>query len=112
MAEHERLQKVLIDGAWIESAGRESFKAVNPQTGTELGEIYPVSPWPEVERALQAASAAAWRVRGWAGERFAAFLEAMLRGWRSGARNWWRWPMPRRRWPRRRGSRTSSCRGR
>jgi NADP-dependent aldehyde dehydrogenase len=76
MAGHERLQKVLIDGAWVESAGRESFQAVNPQTGTELGEIYPVSPWPEVERALQAASAAAWRVRGWTGERFAAFLEA------------------------------------
>ena len=51
MAGQDRLQKVLIDGAWIESAGRESFQAVNPQTGTELGEIYPVSPWPEVERA-------------------------------------------------------------
>jgi 2,5-dioxopentanoate dehydrogenase len=70
------VHKVLIDGAWIDSAGRETFQAVNPQTGTKVGEIYPVSPWPEVERALQAASAAAWRVRGWTGERFAAFLEA------------------------------------
>jgi 2,5-dioxopentanoate dehydrogenase len=76
MAGQDRLQKVLIDGAWIESAGRETFQAVNPQTGMKLGELYPVSPWPEVERALQAASAAAWRVRGWTGERFTAFLEA------------------------------------
>src|SRR6202044_2553569 len=76
IAGQDRLQKVLIDGAWIESAGRETFQAVNPQTGTKLGELYPMSPWPEVERALQAASAAAWRVRGWTGERFAAFLEA------------------------------------
>jgi NADP-dependent aldehyde dehydrogenase len=70
------VQKVLIDGAWVESKGRETFQAVNPQTGKPLDELYPVSPWAEVERAVEAAAAAAWRVRGWAGDRFAAFLEA------------------------------------
>jgi 2,5-dioxopentanoate dehydrogenase len=69
-------EKVLIDGTWTESQGRETFQAVNPQTGQTLPNVYPISPWNEVERALQAASAAAWRVRGWPGERFAAFLEA------------------------------------
>lgn len=70
------LQKVLIDGEWIDSIGRQTFQAVNPQTGRALEEIYPVSPWEEIDRAVQAASAAAWRVRGWAGERFGAFLDA------------------------------------
>jgi 2,5-dioxopentanoate dehydrogenase len=69
-------EKVLIDGTWVESSGRETFQAVNPQTGRPLDAVYPVSPWAEIDRAVQAASAAAWRVRGWTGERFAAFLEA------------------------------------
>jgi NADP-dependent aldehyde dehydrogenase len=69
------IEKVLIDGSWVESLGREAFQAVDPQTGRTLSEFYPVSPWSEVDRAVQAASAAAWRVRGWSGERFAAFLE-------------------------------------
>jgi alpha-ketoglutaric semialdehyde dehydrogenase len=69
-------QKVLINGAWVESQGRETFQAVNPQTGQPLAPAYPVSPWSEVDRAVQAASSAAWRVRGWPGERFAAFLDA------------------------------------
>jgi alpha-ketoglutaric semialdehyde dehydrogenase len=70
------VQKVLIDGAWIDSTGRETFQAVNPQTGKPIDDQFPVSPWPEVDRALKAAAAAAWRVRGWTGDRFAAFLEA------------------------------------
>ncbi len=68
--------KVLIDGNWTDSEGKETFQAINPQTGQPLPGAYPISPWSEVERALQAASEAAWRVRGWSGERFAAFLEA------------------------------------
>ncbi len=69
-------EKVLIDGAWVESQGREAFQALNPHTGQALAATYPISPWGEVDRAIRAASSAAWRVRGWAGERFAAFLEA------------------------------------
>jgi alpha-ketoglutaric semialdehyde dehydrogenase len=70
------VQKVLIDGAWVESKGRETFQAVNPQTGRSLDGVFPVSPWVEIEQVVEAAAAAAWRVRGWAGDRFAAFLEA------------------------------------
>jgi alpha-ketoglutaric semialdehyde dehydrogenase len=70
------VQKVLIDGAWVESEGRETFGAVDPQSGRPLPGVYPVSPWSEVERAVKAASSAAWRVRRLGGERFAAFLES------------------------------------
>jgi len=69
------VQKVLIDGAWVKSAGTETFQAVNPSTREPLPESYPVSPWSEVERALAAASAAFWRTQGWSGNRFAEFLE-------------------------------------
>jgi NADP-dependent aldehyde dehydrogenase len=70
------IEKVLIDGGWVESEGRETLHAVDPQTGQALAGIYPVSPWNEVDRAVRAASEAAWRVRGWSGDRFAAFLDA------------------------------------
>ena len=69
-------QQVLIDGTWMASAGSQTFQAVNPRTGETLPGIYPVSPWPEIERALQAAAAASRQMRDWPGERFAAFLEA------------------------------------
>src|SRR5580704_2438394 len=69
-------ERVLIDGAWAESQGRETFQAVDPQTGGTLPGSFPVSPWSEIDRAVKVASVAAWRVRGWSGERFAAFLDA------------------------------------
>jgi 2,5-dioxopentanoate dehydrogenase len=67
---------LLLDGGWIESKGRETFQAVNPQTGEPIPGLYPVSPWEEIDRAVKSASSAAWRVRGWSGDRFAAFLDA------------------------------------
>lgn len=69
-------QKVLIGGQWRDSAGRETFQAVNPATKETLPEQFPVSPWSEVEGAIQSAAAAFREVRGWPGERFAAFLDA------------------------------------
>ena len=68
-------EKLLIDGAWVSSAGTETFPAVNPATREKLAAAYPVSPWAEVERALDAAQTAFWRTHGWSGERFAKFLE-------------------------------------
>jgi NADP-dependent aldehyde dehydrogenase len=70
------IEKVLINGAWAESEGRETFQAVDPQSGQPLPGTFPVSPWGEIDRAVRAASEAAWRVRGWSGDRFAAFLDA------------------------------------
>jgi NADP-dependent aldehyde dehydrogenase len=69
------VHNVLVDGTWAPSAGQETFQAIDPGAGRPIPESYPVSPWGEVERAVQAASAAAWRVRGWPGDRFADFLE-------------------------------------
>lgn len=66
---------VLIGGEWIPSAGTKTFQAINPATGEALPGEYPVSPWSEIERAIQVGAAAAREMRGWPGERFAAFLE-------------------------------------
>jgi NADP-dependent aldehyde dehydrogenase len=66
---------VLIEGQWTSSTGTKSFLALNPATREALPDLYPVSPWDEVERAVRAASAAFWRVRGWSGDRYAAFLD-------------------------------------
>ena len=68
-------RRVLIDGAWTESTGAVTFQATNPATREALPDEYPVSGWDEIERAIQAASAAAKQMRGWPGERFARFLE-------------------------------------
>lgn len=69
------LQKVLIAGQWAESVATSRFHAVNPKSTEPLPEEYPISPWPEIERALQSAAAAANQVANWPGERFVAFLE-------------------------------------
>ena len=69
------VQRVLIDGQWTTSAGTSTFHAVNPRTKEPLPDKYPVSPWAEVVKALDAASRAAETVRSWSGERFAAFLD-------------------------------------
>ena len=67
---------VLIDGQWRPSAGQKVFHAFNPATKESLPDEYPVSPWSEIEAALEAATRAAETVRGWSGSRFADFLES------------------------------------
>ncbi|MBI1313009.1 aldehyde dehydrogenase family protein [bacterium] len=66
---------VLINGEWLASSGSQTFQAVNPATMATIDGDYPVSPWDEIEVAIQAAAAASREMRGWPGERFAAFLE-------------------------------------
>ena len=69
------VQPVLVSGQWRESAGTQTFQAVNPATTEPLSEVYPVSPWPEIEEAVLAAAAASRQLRGTSGETFARFLE-------------------------------------
>src|SRR5262245_54939839 len=69
------IHPVLIDGAWRASAGTKTFQAINPATRAAIPGEYPVSPWAEIEQAVQAAARAAGAVRDWPGERFARFLE-------------------------------------
>jgi NADP-dependent aldehyde dehydrogenase len=66
---------VLIDGKWQLSCGTKTFQAVNPATLQTLPDVFPVSPWAEIEAAIQAASRAAHEVACWPGERFARFLD-------------------------------------
>ncbi len=66
---------VLIDGAWVASRGTATFRAVDPVTGEEIGDEFPVSPWEEIDLALAAATRADAIVRDWPAERFAKFLE-------------------------------------
>jgi alpha-ketoglutaric semialdehyde dehydrogenase len=68
-------QKVLIAGQWTDSLSADRFQPVNPKTMEPLPDEYPISPWPEIERALVAAAGAAQVVANWPGERFAKFLE-------------------------------------
>ncbi len=67
---------VLIDGQWLASSGTQTFQAVNPATEQTLPGEFPVSPWSEIDQALQAAADAAKQMRGWPGSRFADFLDA------------------------------------
>src|SRR5690242_4632134 len=69
-------QPVLIDGNWKASSGTKTFQAVNPATLQPLPDVYPVSPWAEIETAIHAAARAAKDVALWPGERFARFLDA------------------------------------
>ncbi|MFN0051678.1 MAG: aldehyde dehydrogenase (NADP(+)) [Planctomycetales bacterium] len=71
-----RVSPVLLDGAWRPSTGTKTFQSINPATKAPLEEVFPVSPWPEIEAAIHAASRAASVVRNWPGERFARFLES------------------------------------
>ncbi|MBC8289797.1 MAG: aldehyde dehydrogenase family protein, partial [Planctomycetes bacterium] len=66
---------VLINGEWISSTGTSTFQAVNPATEQPIDGDYPVSPWGEVDAALNAAAEASRQMRGWGGERFSGFLE-------------------------------------
>ena len=67
---------VLIDGQWLASSGTKTFQAVNPATEETLPGDFPVSPWSEIDQAIEAAAAAAKQMRGWPGSRFADLLEA------------------------------------
>jgi len=69
------VQPVLIDGQWRPSQGQQTFQAVNPRTRELLPGVFPVSPWSEIEQAVQAAHRAFVATAGWPGERFARFLE-------------------------------------
>ncbi|MCA9047896.1 MAG: aldehyde dehydrogenase (NADP(+)) [Planctomycetaceae bacterium] len=69
-------QPVLINGEWVASAGLPTFQAVNPATQERLPGEFPVSPWSQIDTAIQAAADAAAEMRGWPGSRFAEFLNA------------------------------------
>ncbi|WP_437206865.1 aldehyde dehydrogenase (NADP(+)) [Planctomicrobium sp. SH664] len=73
------VEPVLLNGEWRHSRGTKTFRPFNPARREALPFEFPVSPWEEVEFALQIAADAFQQVRNWPGERFALFLEAYAR---------------------------------
>ena len=70
------MQPLLSAGQWTPSKSVQSFRALNPNTGADTGEEYPISDWADLQPMADAARAAFEQVRDWPGERFAAFLDA------------------------------------
>jgi NADP-dependent aldehyde dehydrogenase len=67
--------QVLIDGTWRESSGTKTFQAVNPATREPIPGDFPVSPWNEIEQAIQAAARVSRELSAAPGELFAKFLD-------------------------------------
>jgi NADP-dependent aldehyde dehydrogenase len=69
------MQPVLIDGAWRPAAAVDSLRAFDPTAGVERDAVWPVSGWPDVDAALDAAVRAAAERARLPVEATAAFLE-------------------------------------
>lgn len=69
-------EQVWIAGKWRNAASTSSFNAVNPSTGIDLPDTYPISTWSDCDVALDAAVKAAHALRSISGEEIALFLEA------------------------------------
>ena len=68
-------EPVLIAGQWRAAAATGSFCAIDPTTGHERPQRWPMSDWSDVEAALEAAVASAAALARLPGGRIAAFLE-------------------------------------
>lgn len=68
------VQPVLIGEGWRDADHRTTFRAVNPATGEQLQDEYPVSSWADCEAALNAASAASDKLQHLPAQALARFL--------------------------------------
>lgn len=68
-------EPVLIAGQWRDAMATGSFRAVDPTTGLERPESWPLSGWSDVEAALEAAVGAAAALATVPGARIADFLD-------------------------------------
>ncbi|WP_196138938.1 aldehyde dehydrogenase (NADP(+)) [Aliikangiella sp. G2MR2-5] len=68
-------QKVLINGQWQAANAESEFSAFNPMTGEQLSEVYPVSSWSDIDKALSAAVESFVQLQKISRETVAAFLE-------------------------------------
>ena len=58
-----KVHPILIDNQWQTAKTDETFAATNPKTRETLPDLYPVSGWPDIDRALTAAANAAVALR-------------------------------------------------
>ncbi len=72
----ETLRPVLIEGEWKAAPSIGSFRAVDPKTGKETGDAYPVSDASVIERVLRAATRAAEEMEELPGATIGRFLRA------------------------------------
>jgi alpha-ketoglutaric semialdehyde dehydrogenase len=68
-------EPVLIAGGWRAAAATSTFYAIDPSTGLERPQLWPVSEWSDVEAAIEAAVGAAAALASLPGARIADFLE-------------------------------------
>jgi NADP-dependent aldehyde dehydrogenase len=68
-------EPVLIAGVWRAAAATGTFRAIDPTTGLERPQQWPMSGWSDIEVALEAAVAAATALASLPGARIADFLE-------------------------------------
>lgn len=73
---HQAVRPVLIGGAWQPAASSETFQAYNPATGQKLPEIYPVSDWDDLEKALAESQRVRLELASTPPEKIARFLNA------------------------------------
>lgn len=70
------MREILVGGAWRTAEARDTFRAVDPSTGRDRDDIWPVSGWGDVDAALEAAVAAAAELQRLPDAARGAFLEA------------------------------------
>jgi len=67
-------RQILVGGTWRAATVAGTFRAMEPVTGRQTADVWPVSAWADVDAALAAAAAVAGDLRRLPGERLAAFL--------------------------------------
>ena len=72
----EDVQPILVAGEWIVGSAADHFRAENPRTRLPM-QIYPITPWADVEAMLEAGLAAYNALEIAGPEAIAAFLERM-----------------------------------
>ena len=68
-------EHVLVAGTWRPASAASTYRAVDPTTGADRPEVWPVSGWSDVDEALDAAVAAAAELGRMPAEAIGAFLD-------------------------------------
>lgn len=74
------MHQILANGRFADSTATETFHAYNPTLGTSLTELFPVSPWEEIETLVANGHAAASALMELPASAIAGFLEEYASG--------------------------------
>ncbi len=70
------ISPILVGGRWQSATTLNSFQAEGPATGEQLPDVYPVSAWDDVDRALDSAAEAFVRMQSIPPEQIGEFLRS------------------------------------